>query len=245
MDFSNRIINARKEKGLSQEALAELIGVSRQAVSKWETGEAKPDMDKLISLSVVLERSIDYLCLGKEPADTASVTAPPVEPITFDAEKEPPSLKTIQMLLITILASLAIIVLGFLGFQAQINNPIQFPQTGHVATVQEVLNSFTIYSATVTSRGKDLIPTIEGSFNYLPDHMEMQLILEYENFPSKEPVILSPTVENGLFRAEIPKDCYNYNFSVRVRLHLDGAQRTIPLMTHLMVDEQIYSFTLY
>ena len=38
MDFKERIFQARKEKGLSQEALAESIGVSRQAVSKWETG---------------------------------------------------------------------------------------------------------------------------------------------------------------------------------------------------------------
>jgi len=67
MDFKERIYQARKAKGFSQEDLAELIGVSRQAVSKWETGEAMPDMDKLIALCGALDLNIEYLALGKTP----------------------------------------------------------------------------------------------------------------------------------------------------------------------------------
>lgn len=66
MEFSERVLQARKAKGMSQEKLAELVGVSRQAVSKWETGEAKPDVEKLIAICEVLELSMDYLCFGKE-----------------------------------------------------------------------------------------------------------------------------------------------------------------------------------
>ena len=66
MAFSERVLQARKAKGMSQEKLAELVGVSRQAVSKWETGEAKPDVDKLIAICEALELSMDYLCFGKE-----------------------------------------------------------------------------------------------------------------------------------------------------------------------------------
>ena len=44
MNFSEILIQRRKQLGLSQESLAEKIQVSRQAVSKWETGEAMPDM---------------------------------------------------------------------------------------------------------------------------------------------------------------------------------------------------------
>lgn len=66
MEFSERVLQARKAKGMSQEKLAELIGVSRQAVSKWETGEAKPDVDKLIAICEALELSMDYLCFGKQ-----------------------------------------------------------------------------------------------------------------------------------------------------------------------------------
>ena len=66
MDFKDRLLQARKEKGFSQEALAEIMGVSRQAVSKWETGEAMPETDKLIALCQALELDMEYLALGKE-----------------------------------------------------------------------------------------------------------------------------------------------------------------------------------
>lgn len=66
MDFKERIFQARKAKNLSQENLAEAVGVSRQAVSKWETGEAMPDMEKMIALCQALEMDMEYLALGKE-----------------------------------------------------------------------------------------------------------------------------------------------------------------------------------
>lgn len=65
MDFKERIFQARKAKGFSQEELAEQVGVSRQAVSKWETGEAMPDLEKLIAVCQVLEQSMEYLALGR------------------------------------------------------------------------------------------------------------------------------------------------------------------------------------
>ena len=67
MDFKERIFQARKAKGFSQEELAELVGVSRQAVSKWETGEAMPDTEKLVTLCQALELNMEYLALGREP----------------------------------------------------------------------------------------------------------------------------------------------------------------------------------
>lgn len=51
MTLHEKIYELRKKNGLSQEALAESLGVSRQSVSKWETGEATPEVSKLLSLS--------------------------------------------------------------------------------------------------------------------------------------------------------------------------------------------------
>ena len=48
IETANRLLKYRKDSGLSQEELAEKIGVSRQAVSKWERSEASPDTDNLI-----------------------------------------------------------------------------------------------------------------------------------------------------------------------------------------------------
>ncbi len=61
MNFSEQLTRLRREKGLSQEALAELIGVSRQAVSKWEREEAQPDLTKIITLCDILDVSPDEL----------------------------------------------------------------------------------------------------------------------------------------------------------------------------------------
>lgn len=61
MSFKNKLQNIRKEKGLSQESIAEKIGVSRQAVAKWETGQSYPDVENLILISDMFKVSIDKL----------------------------------------------------------------------------------------------------------------------------------------------------------------------------------------
>ncbi len=61
IEIANRLVNLRKENGLSQEQLAEKIGVSRQAVSKWERSEASPDTDNLIMLARLYQISLDEL----------------------------------------------------------------------------------------------------------------------------------------------------------------------------------------
>ena len=61
IEVANRLVNLRKQMGLSQEQLAEKIGVSRQAVSKWERSEASPDTDNLILLARLYNISLDEL----------------------------------------------------------------------------------------------------------------------------------------------------------------------------------------
>lgn len=81
MTFSEKLTELRKREGLSQEQLADRLGVTRQSVSKWESGAAVPELVKLISLSDIFGVSIDYLVkdaweepeiVGQEPSsDTA------------------------------------------------------------------------------------------------------------------------------------------------------------------------------
>ena len=61
MQLGNNIYNLRKEKGLSQEKLAEKINVTRQTISNWELGETYPNPEQLILLSKELNQSIDKL----------------------------------------------------------------------------------------------------------------------------------------------------------------------------------------
>lgn len=65
MNIGNNIAALRKSKGLTQEQLAEKCGVSRQSVTKWETGESEPTIERLIILSDVFEVTVDEIIKGK------------------------------------------------------------------------------------------------------------------------------------------------------------------------------------
>lgn len=66
MNLADRIQQLRKARGLSQEKLAEHLGVSRQAVTKWENGQSTPDVDKIIAMSDFFGVTTDYLLKGIE-----------------------------------------------------------------------------------------------------------------------------------------------------------------------------------
>lgn len=66
MNISERLFNLRKNKKLSQEELANILGVSRQTISKWETGESTPDFDKIIPLCEFYGITSDELLSGKK-----------------------------------------------------------------------------------------------------------------------------------------------------------------------------------
>ena len=61
MALSEKLYTLRRKSGLSQEQLAEQLNVSRQAISKWESGTSNPESDKLIAISQYFNVSLDYL----------------------------------------------------------------------------------------------------------------------------------------------------------------------------------------
>ena len=80
MQLSENITQLRKAMGLSQEQLAEQVGVSRQSISKWETGQSAPELDKLLLLSQAFGVSTDQL-LGNTAPKTGpepGLAAPPL-----------------------------------------------------------------------------------------------------------------------------------------------------------------------
>ena len=66
IETANRLVELRKKNNLSQEELAEKLGVSRQAISKWERSEASPDTDNLIALAEIYGMSLDELIFGEK-----------------------------------------------------------------------------------------------------------------------------------------------------------------------------------
>lgn len=67
MEFNNKLYELRKQKGFSQEELANRLNVSRQTVSKWEVGDSTPDMEKLVAISDLFGISLDELVMNKAP----------------------------------------------------------------------------------------------------------------------------------------------------------------------------------
>lgn len=80
IETANRLLNYRKQHGLSQEELAAKIGVSRQAVSKWERAEASPDTDNLIELAKIYGVTLDELISGTGESNENSEQPPEPEP---------------------------------------------------------------------------------------------------------------------------------------------------------------------
>ena len=101
MSFGENLQTIRKKNQISQETLAEMLGVSRQAVSKWELGEGYPEVDKLLLLSKKLNISLDSLMAGeittevseeRKPLDTIRIISPH-EGVIMNASKVTRSLQ--------------------------------------------------------------------------------------------------------------------------------------------------------
>lgn len=79
-NLADRIQQLRREHGLSQEQLAEKLNVSRQAVSKWESAQAQPELDKIIALSELFCVTTDYLLKGSRGTSPEAGPAPACRP---------------------------------------------------------------------------------------------------------------------------------------------------------------------
>ncbi|MCM1174088.1 MAG: helix-turn-helix domain-containing protein [Blautia sp.] len=74
MNFSEKLLTLRKAKDLTQEQLAEKLDVSRQSVSKWESGQATPDLEKIVAISAIFDVTTDYLLKSSEIDDLSVKT---------------------------------------------------------------------------------------------------------------------------------------------------------------------------
>lgn len=74
MNFSEKLLTLRKANNLTQEQLAEKLDVSRQSVSKWESGQATPELEKIVAISAIFDVTTDYLLKSSETDDLSVKT---------------------------------------------------------------------------------------------------------------------------------------------------------------------------
>ena len=108
MSFAEKMIELRKQNGLSQQDLADRLGVSRQAISRWETGAVQPLADSVKSLAQVFQVSTDYLLNDDLDTPTPPPTAQPAPP-----QEKPKSTRKHRkwLLALAALAAAAVLVL--------------------------------------------------------------------------------------------------------------------------------------
>ena len=97
MELYEKLYELRRASGMSQEELAEKLGVSRQAVSKWESGATQPELPKLIELSKIYQVSVDALLSlehAKEPQDSSPAAEGASRDTVEDAPAAKPNLRT-------------------------------------------------------------------------------------------------------------------------------------------------------
>ena len=136
--FNENLKNLRKQKGLSQEELAERLHVVRQTVSKWEKGLSVPDSALLIRIAEIFETSVSTL-LGDtiEPSEDKNIIAQKLEQLNaLLAEKNRRSRriwKVVAIILISItVITLLLIILSFAAFHSYSTGPVITEQTEQI-----------------------------------------------------------------------------------------------------------------
>ncbi|UEA45819.1 helix-turn-helix domain-containing protein [Collinsella stercoris] len=84
--FADRLLDLRRKAGYSQEQLADLLGVSRQAISKWEGAQGRPEVDNVVKLSQIYRVSTDFILTGS--ASVPSVCEAPSAPAPRELSRE-------------------------------------------------------------------------------------------------------------------------------------------------------------
>ena len=111
MSVGDRISQLRGSKNLSQNQLAKLMEVSRQAVSKWETGQSVPDSMNLIKLADILETDIEYLTSGRQVVPSRPpVVIKTVETVEVEKIVEKPVIQVVEKIV-----------------EQQVNVPVEVP----------------------------------------------------------------------------------------------------------------------
>src|SRR5690554_2047469 len=150
--FSENLKNLRKQKGLSQEELAERLHVVRQTISKWEKGLSIPDANLLIRIAEIFETPVSTL-LGDtvESSEESNIVAEKLEQLnTLIAERNRRSRriwKVVKIILISIaMITCLMIILSFSAFKLYSTNPDSIEQSETIEEYHEPIKKIKIHN---------------------------------------------------------------------------------------------------
>ena len=212
MLFNEKLIQRRKERGMTQEELADRLSVSRQTVSKWENGECMPDADKFIRLSDILEISLDELA-GREVE---------VEPVVLPAPEVPQPGKKVS----SRIAALAAVLCLLIGAACFCLGRYVFPKADPGVAAQSPA-----LPETLTVEGFSLVGK-EASFTANAD-LDGTVFLYRADFP--DPIELPAIYKNGVYTvSNVPAG----SFEKMVLVVSAGGQERSALVTEQLVIDK-------
>lgn len=130
MNLGERLYELRRAKGLSQEEVAERLSVTRQTVSKWETGQTTPDFDKVLPLCNLYDISTEELFTGHPLPETTAATetvpsaVPPAEDPEIRKQKQAFREKSAMVVSIAVFLYIAAVVVLMVGVAVFYWNPV-------------------------------------------------------------------------------------------------------------------------
>lgn len=144
MSIGERISNLRKEKNLSQGQLAEILGITRQAVSKWENDLAVPDALKIIHLADILDTDIEYLSTGRMNYHRRPpVVVNEVKVVEKIVEKPVVQVETVEKIVkVPVVQYVEKPVIRHVYRTKQYRNPVEFILVGFTAFILGLLLGF-------------------------------------------------------------------------------------------------------
>jgi len=129
MDFSEKLLTLRKANNLTQEQLAEKLDVSRQSISKWESGQATPELEKIVVMSAIFDVTTDYLLKSSE-IDDLSVKTEMLEKqqqmMLVREQRQKQIFGCIMYALVVYLVFFAVYFIGHFHFWKWVANPSVF-----------------------------------------------------------------------------------------------------------------------
>lgn len=140
MDISKKLLELRKSKNLSQEKLAEMLDVTRQTISKWETGQSVPDLDKIPLICDIYGISADELISGKAKTTTA---------------KDNENYKKNKAMAITISILLYFVAVAWIMVVIPVFNMDPIVSTAIFLIIVGIATCIIVYSSIINKKNKD------------------------------------------------------------------------------------------
>lgn len=237
MNFAEKISNLRKDNNMTQEQLSEILGVSRQSVSRWESGIAFPETDKLLQLSKLFNCTLDYLLKD----DVTDIQANTIETKEIIVYKKQDKLNNILIIVFSIVL-LALLTLSVLLMVENNKLKSNSQNSGVIEQTNDDLKNEEFYYEVLNQTDnklqfeKSIQNKIKGyQIDYVCSNVSIKIHEEFKLYTSIANITITEIVEegfiylnNGYFRSNVEG---LYDFYIKLEVDKENNVRELEVST--------------